>query len=1308
MRTHSFPVDQKFKKSLLAICIMACTVPVIAQDANEATAEEDVSEIIISATKVNLESAQNIKRSADTFVDAISAEDMGSLPDRSVLEAMQRIPGISIERFAAANDPDHFGVEGSGAVIRGMSATRSEFNGRDSFTANSGRGLSFQDVPPELMSGVEVFKNQTADMIEGGIGGTVNLKTRKPFDKDGRVMGFNVDYSYGDMAEEWTPTVSGLYSDIVETDTAGRFGFLVNIADSSLKGVSHGIQSDAYVEYRDDYTDFTKALQGVGTGYAHAGPSDISGAERFAGQTVWMPNGSNLTMKNDDRTRKGYATSLQWESPDETFLATFQFMRSDARLTWKENALKYQSGYGSRQTLPLDGTEFTFDDRGLFQAGTLTQDVSFTRDWRGNNPTGYGPFIGDAVDPNYVAPFYMPGFDGVPNEQFNKFFEASTPEARDAALAVIGAKGASADALAQLANATTKEERAAAMRAIQGGSQSVSSLQQFGYRFQSDNRIKDTRTVIDDFGLNFKWNPSDNLELSLDLQHIAADTEDDDVLVSMATHAVQAFDTRGSTPHLRMIEPWHGARDSNPALYGVAGAGTPIHINAKQNDPVGATAVLTAADFPDEPDPVKAAEEANADLRVFNGYSNDPQGDKNWFQDPSSYTWQSILDHFERSDGDSDSGRFDVKYSFDDSFITKVSGGVRYANRLQNVRFTDYGTKWGALSPLWGEPPGYADAPYVDPQNPKQPLSDDLIAQLGKLQDMKGGWECVDWSDFHRGDVLEMPGDCALAPNDALVAAARNGDSSKFPITAVDRTWVPADQRAGALPGNGGYFLPSEVFVTEETNQAGYIRVDFGSDETRFKFSGNVGLRYVDFERSADGSVQFSDAGVSELAAEDIPADAPNPRDLEALQTWMQQKRLDWIAQKNAENKAANPNAAEIDPNVALSSRNRTTFNAYMTKLLRFANDAALVMPEEDVAYNNGATVFQESLYKFNDVLPSLNLKVEFTDELIGRFAVSKALALPDMEDVKNTTTIGASVDLAQLTYRKTDTVTDPANDFQGLTHLIGVDPASGLATAIDPDNGYTGKAGNPKLGPMESIQYDMSLEWYFAKAGSLTTSIFYKDLSNFFIQGSFPKQVTNNGITHTVFVDGTVNNGKGSMQGIEVAYQQFFDMLPSPWDGLGIQANYSYIDSESIPNQGELGLDPNAIDDTPDSAYTGANVDLNGLPLRGQSKKTANFAVMYEKNEWSARLAYNWRSRYLLTTRDVISRYPMWNDDAGFLDGSVFYKFDNGLTTGIQLTNILDTQTKTIMILDGKGLEAGRSWFVNDRRISLVLKGQF
>ncbi len=107
-------------------------------------------------------------------------------------------------------------MEGSGAIIRGMTQTRSEFNGRDSFTANSGRGLSFQDVSPELMGGVDIYKNQTADMIEGGIGGTVSLRTRKPFDASDRLFAISGDYSYGDLAEKVVP----LYPRFLATDTS--------------------------------------------------------------------------------------------------------------------------------------------------------------------------------------------------------------------------------------------------------------------------------------------------------------------------------------------------------------------------------------------------------------------------------------------------------------------------------------------------------------------------------------------------------------------------------------------------------------------------------------------------------------------------------------------------------------------------------------------------------------------------------------------------------------------------------------------------------------------------------------------------------------------------------------------------------------------------------------------------------------------------------------------------------------------------------------------------------------------------------
>src|SRR5690606_12803673 len=82
----------------------------------------------VTGIRASLANAQEIKRNADAVVDAITAQDIGALPDRSVTEALQRIPGISINRFAGSNDPDHFSVEGSGVVIRGLNFVRSEFN----------------------------------------------------------------------------------------------------------------------------------------------------------------------------------------------------------------------------------------------------------------------------------------------------------------------------------------------------------------------------------------------------------------------------------------------------------------------------------------------------------------------------------------------------------------------------------------------------------------------------------------------------------------------------------------------------------------------------------------------------------------------------------------------------------------------------------------------------------------------------------------------------------------------------------------------------------------------------------------------------------------------------------------------------------------------------------------------------------------------------------------------------------------------------------------------------------------------------
>src|SRR6185369_1765175 len=152
-----------------------------------------------------LQSAQKIKQEADEIVDSVVADDIGKLPDRSVTEVLQRIVGVTIDRTMAKGDPEHYSVEGSGVTIRGLTYVRSELNGRDSFSANGGRSLNFEDVPPELMAGVDIYKNPSAEQIEGAVGGLVNLRTALPFDYKGLKVSLSGDVTYNELGKKKKP-----------------------------------------------------------------------------------------------------------------------------------------------------------------------------------------------------------------------------------------------------------------------------------------------------------------------------------------------------------------------------------------------------------------------------------------------------------------------------------------------------------------------------------------------------------------------------------------------------------------------------------------------------------------------------------------------------------------------------------------------------------------------------------------------------------------------------------------------------------------------------------------------------------------------------------------------------------------------------------------------------------------------------------------------------------------------------------------------------------------------------------------------
>jgi outer membrane cobalamin receptor len=103
----------------------AQTPPPEAEQEQDSEAVKEFDAVIVTGIRGSVYRAQDIKRSADTFVDSVTAEDIGALPDRSVTETLSRIPGVTIDRFLSAGDPEHPSAEGSGVQVRGMTHVRS-------------------------------------------------------------------------------------------------------------------------------------------------------------------------------------------------------------------------------------------------------------------------------------------------------------------------------------------------------------------------------------------------------------------------------------------------------------------------------------------------------------------------------------------------------------------------------------------------------------------------------------------------------------------------------------------------------------------------------------------------------------------------------------------------------------------------------------------------------------------------------------------------------------------------------------------------------------------------------------------------------------------------------------------------------------------------------------------------------------------------------------------------------------------------------------------------------------------------------
>ena len=186
----------------------------------------DTTSIVVTGLRRSLQSARNIKRNSPQIVDAVVAEDIGKLPDITVSDTAARIPGVEVERSRG---------EAGRVLIRGFDNTyyTTTYNGREIFTAET-RSVALQDFPSGAIAALEVFKTSTANLIEPGIAGLVNVRSRRPFDFKGLEVDGSAWALYPRQSRDLTPNGNLLLSDRWSAGDEGEIGALINFSYTQM------------------------------------------------------------------------------------------------------------------------------------------------------------------------------------------------------------------------------------------------------------------------------------------------------------------------------------------------------------------------------------------------------------------------------------------------------------------------------------------------------------------------------------------------------------------------------------------------------------------------------------------------------------------------------------------------------------------------------------------------------------------------------------------------------------------------------------------------------------------------------------------------------------------------------------------------------------------------------------------------------------------------------------------------------------------------------------------------------------------
>jgi iron complex outermembrane recepter protein len=297
--------------------------------AQETPAEDTgVEDIVVTGIRASLQESINVKRAAGSIVDVITAQDIGKLPDQNVAESMSRVTGVQISRREG---------DGSNFTIRGISQNRLEINGRNFIGPGSGGNAALETISPEILASIVVVKSPAADMPEGALGATVNLRTKRPLELDDFVVAGRIQGAYADQADH----VGYRGSAFVSKKLGNRFGILASVAYSDTKTLGYSFDTGGWTQ--------TNAIDGNGDGIDDPG--------------LFRPNRFMARVFDRAEQRLTLNGTAQWRPTDELEIildATYNHLKR------QRNSVNYQVLFNNNDT------DATVNDEGTVVAGTFT------------------------------------------------------------------------------------------------------------------------------------------------------------------------------------------------------------------------------------------------------------------------------------------------------------------------------------------------------------------------------------------------------------------------------------------------------------------------------------------------------------------------------------------------------------------------------------------------------------------------------------------------------------------------------------------------------------------------------------------------------------------------------------------------------------------------------------------------------------------------------------------------------------------------------------------------------------------------